>query len=87
MQLHYEVYFENYRWFSVKRGLVRSFTTDASMPTNGCHQANGILFTGTGLGGIVVPFVAEFLLNRYGQRIAFITLVSLCTPSDEPRAQ
>ncbi|KAG8977429.1 hypothetical protein FRC05_001827 [Tulasnella sp. 425] len=40
-------------------------------------SANGILFTGTGLGGIVVPFVAEFLLNRYGQRIAFITLAAI----------
>ncbi|KAG8915104.1 hypothetical protein FRC00_007881 [Tulasnella sp. 408] len=39
--------------------------------------ANGILFTGTGLGGIVVPFVAEILLNRYGQRTAFIVLAAI----------
>ncbi|KIO32296.1 hypothetical protein M407DRAFT_57001, partial [Tulasnella calospora MUT 4182] len=39
--------------------------------------ANGILFTGTGLGGIIVPFGAEILLNRYGQRTAFIVLVWL----------
>ncbi|KAG8926282.1 hypothetical protein FRC01_009062 [Tulasnella sp. 417] len=39
--------------------------------------ANGILFTGTGLGGIVVPFVAEILLNRYGHRTTFIVLAAI----------
>ncbi|KAG8932494.1 hypothetical protein FRC03_009421 [Tulasnella sp. 419] len=39
--------------------------------------ANGILFSGTGLGGVVVPFVSEALLNRFGHRLAFFILSAL----------
>ncbi|KAG9082244.1 hypothetical protein FS749_007009 [Ceratobasidium sp. UAMH 11750] len=36
--------------------------------------ANGIIFSGTGLGGVVLPFIVETLLNRYGLKITFISL-------------
>ncbi|KAG8974338.1 hypothetical protein FRC05_007644 [Tulasnella sp. 425] len=39
--------------------------------------ANGILFTGTGLGGIVVPFTTEVLLRRYGHKITFFALAAI----------
>ncbi|KAG8993540.1 hypothetical protein FRB90_000671, partial [Tulasnella sp. 427] len=39
--------------------------------------ANGILFTGTGLGGVIVPFLTEILLRRYGHRVTFIVLAAL----------
>ncbi|KAG8935189.1 hypothetical protein FRC01_007422 [Tulasnella sp. 417] len=39
--------------------------------------ANGILFTGTGLGGVVVPFITEVLLRRYGHKITFFILAAI----------
>ncbi|KIO32645.1 hypothetical protein M407DRAFT_66455, partial [Tulasnella calospora MUT 4182] len=39
--------------------------------------ANGILFTGAGLGGVVVPFVTEVLLRRYGHKITFFIFAAI----------
>ncbi|KAG9006361.1 hypothetical protein FRB94_000825 [Tulasnella sp. JGI-2019a] len=39
--------------------------------------ANGILFSGTGLGGVIVPFLVEDLLNRHGHRKAFIIIACM----------
>ncbi|KAG8899322.1 hypothetical protein FRB99_006784 [Tulasnella sp. 403] len=39
--------------------------------------ANGILHSGTGLGGIAIPFLADTLLNHFGHRLAFIILAGL----------
>ncbi|KAL5631395.1 hypothetical protein ACGC1H_007046 [Rhizoctonia solani] len=36
--------------------------------------ANGLIFAGTGLGGVVLPFVVEKLLISYGLRTTFIAL-------------
>lgn len=36
--------------------------------------ANGVIFSGTGLGGVILPFVVETLLNKYGSKTAFISL-------------
>ncbi|KAF8608595.1 MFS general substrate transporter [Ceratobasidium sp. AG-I] len=36
--------------------------------------ANGIVYSGTYLGGVVVPFIIEILLNKFGLRITFISL-------------
>ncbi|CAE6364019.1 unnamed protein product [Rhizoctonia solani] len=36
--------------------------------------ANGLIFSGTGLGGVVLPFVVEKLLIAYGLRTTFIAL-------------
>ncbi|KAH7339671.1 MFS general substrate transporter [Rhizoctonia solani] len=36
--------------------------------------ANGVIFSGTGLGGVVLPFVVEKLLISYGLRTTFIAL-------------
>ncbi|KAG8892698.1 hypothetical protein FRB99_002495, partial [Tulasnella sp. 403] len=39
--------------------------------------ANGILNSGTGIGGIVVPFLADALLRRFGHRLAFLILAGV----------
>ncbi|KDN45117.1 hypothetical protein RSAG8_05032, partial [Rhizoctonia solani AG-8 WAC10335] len=36
--------------------------------------ANGLIFAGTGLGGVILPFVAEKLLINYGLRTTFMAL-------------
>ncbi|QRV79233.1 major facilitator superfamily transporter [Ceratobasidium sp. AG-Ba] len=36
--------------------------------------ANGVIFSGTGLGGVILPFVVETLLNKYGLKATFISL-------------
>ncbi|KAG8747000.1 E2-like enzyme [Ceratobasidium sp. 414] len=36
--------------------------------------ANGVIFSGTGLGGVILPFIVETLLNRYGLKTTFISL-------------
>ncbi|QRW08119.1 major facilitator superfamily transporter [Ceratobasidium sp. AG-Ba] len=36
--------------------------------------ANGIIYSGTYLGGVVVPFVVEILLNKFGLKPTFISL-------------
>ncbi|KAG8686256.1 hypothetical protein FRC09_014254 [Ceratobasidium sp. 395] len=36
--------------------------------------ANGILYSGTYLGGVVMPFVIEVLLNKFGLRVTFTSL-------------
>lgn len=49
------------------------------------NQATGILFTGTGLGGVIMPFVTEILLRRYGHQKTFFILVSdSSSPVHEP---
>ncbi|KAJ6538885.1 MFS general substrate transporter [Mycena vulgaris] len=36
--------------------------------------ANGIIFSGTGVGGLVVPFIVEVLLRNYGHRATLLSL-------------
>ncbi|KAF8608593.1 MFS general substrate transporter [Ceratobasidium sp. AG-I] len=36
--------------------------------------ANGVIFSGTGLGGVILPFVVETLLNKYGSKTTFLSL-------------
>ncbi|KAJ7760996.1 MFS general substrate transporter, partial [Mycena metata] len=36
--------------------------------------ANGIMFSGTGVGGVLVPIIVEVLLRKYGHRITLISL-------------
>ncbi|KAJ7091979.1 MFS general substrate transporter [Mycena belliarum] len=36
--------------------------------------ANGILFSGTGVGGVVVPIIVEVLLRKYGHRVTLLSL-------------
>ncbi|KZV88698.1 MFS general substrate transporter [Exidia glandulosa HHB12029] len=38
--------------------------------------ANGIIFSGTGIGGVVVPFMVNALLHKYGKRTTFLVMVS-----------
>ncbi|KAF5381411.1 hypothetical protein D9757_009076 [Collybiopsis confluens] len=54
--------------------------------------ANGVVFSGTGVGGIVIPFVVENLLEKYGRRVAllslavaFLVLTIPCLPFVKPR--
>ncbi|KIK52303.1 hypothetical protein GYMLUDRAFT_970230 [Collybiopsis luxurians FD-317 M1] len=54
--------------------------------------ANGVMTSGTGVGGIVIPFVVESLLENYGRRaalsslaIAFFLLAVPCLPFIKPR--
>ncbi|KAE9395387.1 MFS general substrate transporter [Gymnopus androsaceus JB14] len=54
--------------------------------------ATGIIFSGTGVGGVVLPFVLENLLKKYGQRttllslaVAFIVFSLPCLPFIKPR--
>ncbi|KAJ7782377.1 MFS general substrate transporter [Mycena maculata] len=54
--------------------------------------ANGIIFSGTGVGGIVVPIIVEVLLRKYGHRItlvalavAFVVLIIPAFPYMKPR--
>ncbi|KAJ7646749.1 MFS general substrate transporter [Roridomyces roridus] len=54
--------------------------------------ANGIIFSGTGVGGVAVPFIVEGLLHRYGCRttllsmaIAFAVLIIPAFPYMKPR--
>ncbi|KIK61870.1 hypothetical protein GYMLUDRAFT_558032 [Collybiopsis luxurians FD-317 M1] len=55
-------------------------------------MANGVIFSGTGVGGVVTPFVVETLLNKYGRRttllslaVAFLLLSIPCLPFIKPR--
>lgn len=43
---------------------------------SGYFKANGIICAGTYLGGVVVPFIIEILLNKFGLRVTFASLVS-----------
>ncbi|KAJ7121354.1 MFS general substrate transporter, partial [Mycena crocata] len=36
--------------------------------------ANGIIFSGTGIGGVVVPIIVELLLRKYGHRTTLLSL-------------
>ncbi|KAJ7665697.1 major facilitator superfamily domain-containing protein [Mycena rosella] len=36
--------------------------------------ANGIIFSGTGVGGVVVPLIVEVLLRKYGHRVTLLSL-------------
>ncbi|KAJ7680889.1 MFS general substrate transporter, partial [Mycena polygramma] len=36
--------------------------------------ANGIIFSGTGVGGVVVPFIVEVLLRKYGHKVTLLSL-------------
>ncbi|KAJ7467154.1 MFS general substrate transporter [Mycena latifolia] len=36
--------------------------------------ANGIIFSGTGVGGVVVPIIVEVLLRKYGHRVTLLSL-------------
>ncbi|KAJ7475407.1 MFS general substrate transporter [Mycena galericulata] len=54
--------------------------------------ANGIIFSGTGVGGVVVPIIVEVLLRKYGHRttlislaIAFVVLIIPAFPYMKPR--
>lgn len=54
--------------------------------------ASGILFSGTGLGGLVVPFIAKALLSTYGQKttclafaVSYAVLLSCAVPFIRPR--
>jgi len=38
--------------------------------------ANGVVFAGTAIGGLIIPFLLEFLLSRYGAPITLRALVS-----------
>ncbi|KAF5373756.1 hypothetical protein D9758_000933 [Tetrapyrgos nigripes] len=49
--------------------------------------ANGVMFSGTGIGGVVVPFLTQALLDRYGHKttliasaIAFLSIIAPCFP-------
>ncbi|KAJ3913037.1 MFS general substrate transporter [Lentinula edodes] len=55
-------------------------------------MANGVIYSGTGVGGVITPFVVETLLNRYGRRttllslaVAFLILSIPCLPFIKPR--
>ncbi|KAJ3788249.1 MFS general substrate transporter [Lentinula aff. detonsa] len=55
--------------------------------------ANGVIYSGTGVGGVVTPFVVETLLQKYGRRttllslaVAFLVLSVPCLPFIKPRA-
>ncbi|KAF9071436.1 major facilitator superfamily domain-containing protein [Rhodocollybia butyracea] len=54
--------------------------------------ANGVMYSGTGVGGVVTPFVIENLLSKYGRRttllslaFAFLFLSVPCLPFNKPR--
>ncbi|KAJ7162104.1 MFS general substrate transporter, partial [Mycena filopes] len=54
--------------------------------------ANGIMFSGTGVGGVVCPIVVEVLLRKYGHRttlialaVAFVLLIVPAFPYMKPR--
>lgn len=36
----------------------------------------GILFSGTGAGGLIMPFISSALLDQFGQRTALLSIVS-----------
>ncbi|KAG9082243.1 hypothetical protein FS749_007008 [Ceratobasidium sp. UAMH 11750] len=40
-------------------------------------KANGIMYSGTFLGGTVMPFIIEVLLNKFGLRVAFASLATV----------
>lgn len=39
-------------------------------------MASGILFAGTGAGGLIMPFIVAGLLERFGRRTTLLSLVS-----------
>ncbi|KAK4686345.1 hypothetical protein P7C73_g3793, partial [Tremellales sp. Uapishka_1] len=55
-------------------------------------MATGVMFSGTGLGGLVMPFVSSALLQRYGRKttlislaVGYVFLLSLLIPFIRPR--
>ncbi|KAF5388983.1 hypothetical protein D9757_005084 [Collybiopsis confluens] len=55
-------------------------------------MANGVIFTGTGVGGVVTPFIVEKLLQKYGQKVTMLSLAAAflvisipCIPFIKPR--
>ncbi|KAF9065349.1 major facilitator superfamily domain-containing protein [Rhodocollybia butyracea] len=54
--------------------------------------ANGVMYSGTGVGGVVTPFIVENLLGKYGRRttllslaVAFLVFTVPCLPFIKPR--
>ncbi|KAE9398983.1 MFS general substrate transporter [Gymnopus androsaceus JB14] len=54
--------------------------------------ANGVIFSGTGVGGVITPFLVENLLNKYGRKttllslaVAFLVFSIPCLPFLKPR--
>ncbi|KAF9071401.1 major facilitator superfamily domain-containing protein [Rhodocollybia butyracea] len=54
--------------------------------------ANGVMYSGTGVGGVVTPFIVENLLRKYGRRttllslaVAFLVFTVPCLPFIKPR--
>ncbi|KAK0195059.1 MFS general substrate transporter [Armillaria mellea] len=38
--------------------------------------ANGLIFSGTGVGGVVMPIITEALLNKYGRKVTMLALAT-----------
>ncbi|SJK97120.1 related to monocarboxylate transporter [Armillaria ostoyae] len=38
--------------------------------------ANGLIFSGTGVGGVVMPIIIEALLNKYGRKVTMLALAT-----------
>ncbi|KAG8714448.1 hypothetical protein FRC08_011912 [Ceratobasidium sp. 394] len=57
-----------FEWFDKKRGLLKLVSNP---------KANGIMYSGTFLGGTVMPFIIEVLLNKFGLRVTFASLATV----------
>ncbi|KZV92632.1 MFS general substrate transporter [Exidia glandulosa HHB12029] len=64
-----------FEWFVERRGLVCFFPRCS--PRIYSSQASGLILSGTGIGGIVVPFMVNALLYKYGMRSTFLAMAGI----------
>ncbi|KAK7040082.1 hypothetical protein VNI00_008594 [Paramarasmius palmivorus] len=72
-----------FEWFSAKKGLVGLLPLFFARLSLSSEKAAGIIFSGTGVGGVVMPIIVERLLDANGPKTTLLAMVNTDVLADQ----